>query len=122
MSSIVRARTFNSSSSERNQSRRDDVAVLRARRRRDHHVVTVEDAATDHRLSLDAKEEDVVARQEAAVHRDEARAMLRQECRLPGVHSAVVGHGLRGRRAREADDADAARARLIALDEPLLRE
>src|SRR5215212_9696478 len=38
------------------------------------------------------------------------------------MHAAVIGHRLGGRRAGEADDAHASRARLIALDESLLRE
>ena len=58
------------------ETRRDDVAVLRARRRRDHHVVAVEDAAADHAVALHLEHEHVVARQEAAIHRDEAVAML----------------------------------------------
>jgi hypothetical protein len=79
-----------------------------ARRGRHHHVIAVEDAAADHRLPLDAQEEDVVARQEAAIHRDEAGAMLRQERRLTRVHATIVRHGLRGSSARESHDADTA--------------
>ena len=48
--------------------------------------------------------------------------MRREERGLTGVNFPEVRHGLGGRGAREADDAHAAGARLIALDESLLRE
>src|SRR5258708_12503466 len=99
-----------------------DVAVLGTCGWRHEHVILVQDAAPEQGFAGDAEVEDVVAGQEAAVHRDVARAIVRRERRLGRDHPREERHGLRAGLPGVPDDAHAARSRLVALDEALLRQ
>jgi hypothetical protein len=55
----------------------------------------------------------------SSVHREVADPMIGDQRGLTGMDAAIIRHRLRRSLTRVPDDADAARARLIALDEAL---
>jgi hypothetical protein len=95
---------------------RDDRALGGRGDRVDHHVVAVVDPSADHALAGDLEEERLVARHEAAVHRDVPLAVLREERRLAGVNPAVEGDGQGAAEPLVAHQAHAARARRVAFE------
>src|SRR5688572_15640773 len=103
-------------------ARRDDVVFLRLGNRIDHDEIAVIDRPADHAVTLHLEEVDLIGWNEAAVHGDEALAILGQQRWLTRVNLSVVGDGLRLAAAGKSEQPHAARAGRVALDVALPRK